>query len=626
MLLALIFRCKNHRNDVPVKGLSSQPDTHERLHEALQMLDCATVCRLLRSGMKLCCLRMDSCISLIAKHCTSTFLNSALNLYPSAINWRGSRGATLLMMCKTPENFQTVLDHGADVKATNLDYENVLLYNVKYRPGQVKDIFYRVYRTWTPEKDMENLEEKWKDLLRLILNSGVDLDAEDKEGQTALQILLKMFKPGYVFQPDHSKMLSQNTLTLMCLHGSKIASSILSVFLEAGVKLPAPDQHGRTPLMLAVQCPLNFENMRTLIGRGVDINAVDVNVKNAIYHLLASVHEHIEFAGNECEIDFLVVDQMVSFLLDHGCHMQGTNLLMSKNKNNCVKFKIVNYLMALEESTLKERDFSQKLEAKNDSINLSFLSLYLMARAKDEFPLFDLSDVAYIKQEIADGLDVNCGDHHSEVRYYSEEAMVWKKRLSLPFPLLITMDCKLQFYTENHVDNETNREEAEEVDRLIKQFKETHQAVEDIQKLLLPFWPHPPLTLLLFDQTQCCDEEPNQEIPILLRKRLIRFLYEVGGPLSPGSEIYHAVKERLESNAAERRAPEVPSLRQLSRTALRSSLKKTDTKGLDVSSLRALCEGEMRPLPPDIVDLINFKKSSVSEMKVVPEMVSYLFN
>ncbi|KAF4530279.1 hypothetical protein B566_EDAN017417 [Ephemera danica] len=435
------------------------------------MLDCATVCRLLRSGMKLCCLRMDSCISLIAKHCTSTFLNSALNLYPSAINWRGSRGATLLMMCKTPENFQTVLDHGADVKATNLDYENVLLYNVKYRPGQVKDIFYRVYRAWSQEKDMENLEEKWKDLLRLILNSGVDLDAEDKEGQTAFQLLLKMFKPGYVFHPDHREKLSHNTLTLMCLHGSKIASSFLSVFLEAGVKLPPPDQHGRTPLMLAVQCPLNFENMRTMIERGVDINAVDLNGNNAIYHLLASVHEHIEFAGNECEIDFLVVDQMVSFLLDHGCHMQGTDFLMSEYKDDCVKFKIVNYLMALGGSTLKERDFSLKLEAKNDSINLSFLSLYLMARVVDEFPLFDLSDVAYIKQEIADGLDVNCGDHHSEVH-------------------------------------------------------------------------------------------------------------------------------------------KVPSLLQLSRTALRSSLKKTDTKGLDVSSLRALCEGEVRPLPPDIVDLINFMKSS----------------
>ncbi|KAF4527982.1 hypothetical protein B566_EDAN016637 [Ephemera danica] len=149
------------------------------------------------------------------------------------------------------------------------------------------------------------------------------------------------------------------------------------------------------------------------------------------------------------------------------------------------------------------------------------------------------------------------------------------------------------------------------------------------------------MALLLFDKIRKNElrsvlDESNQDIQIMLRKRQIQFLCEVGGPLSPGSEIYHAVKKTLESNAKElpprgeliplfdHLHSEVPSLRQLSRTVLRSSLKKTDTKGLDVSSLRVLCQDEMIPLPPDIVDLINFKKSSVSEMEVVEEMIEFL--
>ncbi|KAF4528131.1 hypothetical protein B566_EDAN016718, partial [Ephemera danica] len=88
----------------------------------------------------------------------------------------------------------------------------------------------------------------------------------------------------------------------------------------------------------------------------------------------------------------------------------------------------------------------------------------------------------------------------------------------------------------------------------IEAAQEHYQVLEDIMKLLLPFWPHPPLALLLFEEPTLMwyidqEAEFNCEAQIMLLKRLIQFLYEVGGPLAPGSEIYCAVKKRLESNA-----------------------------------------------------------------------------
>ncbi|KAF4514059.1 UNVERIFIED_CONTAM: hypothetical protein B566_EDAN018852 [Ephemera danica] len=579
--------CKNHQNDVPLEDLTDQPDEHKHLHEALASLDCTTVCRLLRSGMNLCYLGEKNCFTLIVKHWSSKFLDIALKLCPSAVNCRGPRGETLLMMCYTPEKFQTVLDHGANVNATN--------------------------------------------------NDGVDYDAEDNEGQTAFQLLLQMFKPGYVFQQYSDGLVRQTSFTYYNVFGTRIASSLVSILLEVGAKLPSPDEHGRTPLMLAVQSTDNFETMKTLIGRGaVDINAVDANGYNAIYHVLAAAAGHQYLV-----LKYRVVDLMVTYLLDNGCQMQGTDLHLT-HYFRPVKYKIVNYLMVMETSTLRERDFSLKNEIKNDPFNLSFLSVYIMVRSM--IPCFPhssmkLKDVTFIEQEIANGLDTNCGDCF-RIKIIVKKAGVLKKMLSLTFPpsLKYTMESNLKLYTDDPDESDNIELAREERDWLMSEFQAKSQAVEGVQKLLLPFCPHPPLALLLLDErSKDYINSPDNEASILLRKRLMQFLYEVGGPLSPGSVIYRAVKVRLECNAKERSAhgqllpmfkqlhSEVPSLLQLSRTALRSCLKKTDTRGLDVSSLRVLCQGKMRPIPPDIVDIINFKKASVSQMKVVPDMI-HLFD
>ncbi|KAF4524828.1 hypothetical protein B566_EDAN014310 [Ephemera danica] len=57
---------------------------------------------------------------------------------------------------------------------------------------------------------------------------------------------------------------------------------------------------------------------------------------------------------------------------------------------------------------------------------------------------FKSSDVSFIEQEIADGLDVNCGAHYV---VDLDEEKNWEETLSLPYPLMHTMNCKLQYYS-----------------------------------------------------------------------------------------------------------------------------------------------------------------------------------
>ncbi|KAF4529889.1 hypothetical protein B566_EDAN018044 [Ephemera danica] len=635
------YLCDNSWNKELLE-LTHAPEEHElEMHVALKSLDCAKVSQLLRSGMKFCCEGEDNCFSIIARFgWASTFLESALSLYPSAINSRGPNGETFLMMCHSAEKFEILLSHGANVQEVNSDGDNVLLHNVKYRlQNQVEPIVELCIKTFrrdiyykTTDFDRNSLSAKVTKVIRLfdvIVNSGVNLNVVDMEGRTALQVLLQMFQPGYVFHQYHYVRPNNENLHHngeLCRLDNKLASHILTLLLEAGAEIPSPDQHGRTALMLAVQSPWNFNIMKTLIQRGVDVLAEDKAGQNAIHYLLASFAQHSIIAYQLCSEHFNLVEEKVCYLLDFGCNMQGMELTMFHQcRDHTYPLYVVHYLMAQRSSLLKERNGSLKIKCQNDPSNLSFLSVYLESLQIQEvefngtFPTgnFSLEDVTFLKQEIAAGMDVNSGASGHAYSPLSGTQKAWHKRLCLPYPLLYCLDAKLDLFMFN-----------DEEDLPLEAAQEQYQAVEGILRLLLPFWPHPPLALMLFEHHAFAI--PNNEAAILLRERLIQFLYEVGGPLSPGSEVYHAVKKNLQSSvhiapAYEEQAEiqtKVPSLRQLSRTALRGSLKDADTVGLDVASLRSLCEGHMLPLPEDIKDYINFRDSSVSVIKVVPEMIT----
>ncbi|KAF4520850.1 hypothetical protein B566_EDAN011165 [Ephemera danica] len=91
--------------------------------------------------------------------------------------------------------------------------------------------------------------------------------------------------------------------------------------------------------------------------------------------------------------------------------------------------------------------------------------------------------------------------------------------------------------------------------------------VERIQRLFLPFWPHPPVALVLM-----CYYGVNLQPPHVS-------------------------------------LPEVPTLQHLARTALRGGFKfgRTDGVGLDLSSLRVKWQGNMLVVPQLIKNFINFK-------------------
>ncbi|KAF4517894.1 hypothetical protein B566_EDAN001848 [Ephemera danica] len=633
------YLCENSWNLSRLDNLTHKPQEHALLmHTALKAMDCAKVCQLLQSGMKLCCSAENNCFSYITKYWQPPFINTVLKRYPSAANSHGPNGDTLLMMCDSVEKFQTVLGNGPDVNAVNDDGDNILHYIVKHRlSSEIDKIIAYLNQSLGEETytllqtKMDKMAEKIVELFEVVLDSDVNVDAVNGEGKTALQLLLQTYKPGYVFNQGHyiCKCGHEYHNEDMCYLENQIASNVLTSLLVSGAAIPGPDELGRTPLMLAVQSPWNDANMEFLVRLGADINAKDRAGHNAIFYLLSSFAQHSIIRTEHpffCWYKFSVVDRMTSFLLDHGCEMQGQELIMFDHAEMKPTYKVVVRLMSLKTSTLIHRDFNLKLQCKNDPSNLSFLSTLLESRCKEDLPdylpvwKFELEDVAFIEKEIENGLDVNCGTYGRN--FVMDDAMKWKKKLCLPYPLLYTMDTVFDYFFVKPGDNLP-----------LEAAKIHYRTLEGILRLLLPFWPHPPLALVIFDSFDRHDPDtPTGEPPIVLRKRLLQFLYEVGGPLSPGSELYLAARKMIESGASgvpahgqvlqhfDQLHSNVPSLRQLTRTAFRACLKQTDTRGLDMSSLRVLCEGEMQPLPQEILDFVNFKSSSVSVIQVLPSM------
>ncbi|KAF4525169.1 hypothetical protein B566_EDAN014760 [Ephemera danica] len=130
---------------------------------------------------------------------------------------------------------------------------------------------------------------------------------------------------------------------------------------------------------------------------------------------------------------------------------------------------------------------------------------------------------------------------------------------------------------------------------------------------LLRFWNYPPLTLFIFLYAY---DHKNSSFCVLT---MLKFLTRVGGRLPPGSPLFKCLMKDLENDPSFdkyiRKQPqffsklreEIPSLKELCRPAVRATLSKITTSGLDLSSLRVLCQGELREIPREIQDYLNFK-------------------
>ncbi|KAF4533506.1 hypothetical protein B566_EDAN000991 [Ephemera danica] len=508
------------------------------MHAALKSQNCARVCQLLELEAQLCSGGSDNCFTLILMFWKHPFLHAALNLHPSAVNCRGPRGNTLLMLCDDRQKMQTLLEFGPDVNAKNEAGDNLLHHAVKQRFVKTFDNMLKVGHRMLGKghhvasyelpviKALEPLLYHCEELFEVIGKCGVDINELDKNGKTAIQLVLRLFKCGYIYtqfhMPSrHSKDLEHNSL--LCELSNQLVTYALNGLLYFNATLPPPDAAGRTPLLLAVQSPWSLNCLKLLLQQGVEVNVKDKKGYNAIYYLLKSFSEH---CNSGCSSSFthkaVDVDEMTSLLLDCGLEMQGIDIIIKDIEER--EFLAVVFLMSLKDSTLNQRNFPQKAEIKNDPRYFSFLNVLL--NLNEGYPYrykYEKSDYAVIQNEIATGLKLN--------QIYVTDQGRWEKKLQVPDALstmLIAMHAVI----------------SEEIEPLVSgEFEEHYSTVECILRLLLRFWPNPPLSLTL-----ACDFSPDdEEAEVFVMRRLLNTLFDVGGPLPLGSELFVSTKKKLKS-------------------------------------------------------------------------------
>ncbi|KAF4522666.1 hypothetical protein B566_EDAN010446 [Ephemera danica] len=568
--------------------------------------------------MKLCTSTEENCFIQIVRHCQPSFLDAALKLKPEAVDVRGPNGTTLPMLCDSVDKLQILINNGVNLSAVNNDGDTLLLHHVKFRvKNMIQNIIQSVRRvrpnraTVQEINDRKREVETCKSILECILNSGVDVYTLDSTGHSALGIVLKYFQAGFVINKYHFKEQSWDGEYTRRIHSPEIfkyeidiASHALHHLLQAGAEIPPTDLDGITALMYAVRCPSNLRSVTLMIENGVDVNAVDQEGQNASFYLLKSFAKYCSYYHYYDDIEFVGgVDKTLSILLERGCPLQGTDYKLQYSRWQ--KFRAILFLMILKDSSTSKLEFPEKQALKNDR-KASLLDVFMMFHEhyvgidEDPNPMkLDLEYVASLQEEIHNGLDV------TRVRkvpwFHGKRIKQWQMKLHAPYGLLRAMYMRLIYHNEEpeHFHPEDH--------------KEYYLALDKLLSSLLPFWKFPPMALVIF----CHIEDDIYETHVDQCLTFLKLLHEFGGPLTPGSALHHAARRTL-TLAVQRNARfaevlelfneihgEIPTLRQMSRAALRSNLTKVNTEGLDLSSLKVLFQEEFRSLPTFIRNYKN---------------------
>ena len=174
------------------------------------------------------------------------------------VNYVTQTKETALLYALSVKNFaltEMVINRGADVKFLCSDESTVLMYAIKHNCGP--------------------------NFVRLLIRKGVDVNAQNAEGDTALFHALK------VMSVRHSKEI----VTLLLEHGADVnlrnlstdtplmvaadfsRPSVLKILLSGKATVNAQDRGGNTALHCAVQCLVYVkEKLKLLINEGADVN------------------------------------------------------------------------------------------------------------------------------------------------------------------------------------------------------------------------------------------------------------------------------------------------------------------------------------------------------------------
>ncbi|MDR3264952.1 MAG: ankyrin repeat domain-containing protein, partial [Synergistaceae bacterium] len=132
--------------------------------------------------------------------------------------------------------------------------------------------------------------------IKLLVKSGADVNARDGEGNTALSHFLRHYVQFYSY--SHRDPWFEKW--------AKDVNDIVRMFLDAGVEVNATNNAGETALMLAAASDSFLDVIRTLVEAGADVNARDARGNSAMMKALIDAPYSINSRAREFDLDGLV--------------------------------------------------------------------------------------------------------------------------------------------------------------------------------------------------------------------------------------------------------------------------------------------------------------------------------
>ncbi|KAF4519325.1 hypothetical protein B566_EDAN010030 [Ephemera danica] len=517
--------------------------------------------------------------------------------FSSGAGPQNSHGSTLLMLAVITYKiniFNFLCTYNPDANVQNYDADNVLHEVLKGR----------LYNDAS--------------VIKRILNLGIDVNLVEGDGETALEIAVK----------------------------AGCNSRIIEMLLDKGATLPEPDLDEKTIVMHAIEDGgENFiqtvETLKVLFKHGADASAKDEKGHNAMYYLIS------ECLPNALHVPYHAkrLNEILIELIERNCEVQGLHRTFQRSeivnddrliRKIPVAYNVIALLVRYTRSiglpkALVERSlYSKKLSSPYILSPLSACLVQLITDthigAEAGLEILDLAiqlillgtdDVYQCAWQDLCSPDISLSlnfKYRTRAEYQASIA----RKLAIPDALFFAANMRIF----NYVIALDIRITAEE-----STVYKVHAAVEELLRLLLRFWPHPPLLLMLLrvDPVWC---------PLLVTRTgfssttetgmlfMMQVLAKIGGSLPLGTRYYTILKSALQQMAESHDLCKsmlkmllqldggIPTLRSLSRAAFRATVKKTCPTGLDFSEYRVLCQGEMVPLPPDVVNYLEYRNTT----------------
>ena len=238
---------------------------------------------------------------------------------PNVINVNGS---TCLHFASchgsSKEVLQTIIDHGVNVNATNKKGHTALMMASEF--GHLDDIHVLLKAGAQPNiTDVYGntclhfpvIQGRHIEVLEAIIDHGVDVNASNKKGQTALMIAtekgnidaLNVLKAGA--DPNITNADGNTCLHLSILHGCR--KEVVQMIIDHGAHVNATNKNGLTALMIA-SCKGNVDGVNALLKTGANHYITDADGNTCLHYSIFGKWRR----------------EVLEMIIDHGAHVNDT--------------------------------------------------------------------------------------------------------------------------------------------------------------------------------------------------------------------------------------------------------------------------------------------------------------